>query len=210
MGRRQAVAYDTYAQNAYEAEYWQQEAARVVEAERQRLEMELQSRLDQVGAEVELLESMNRRHLTTLRWRALAMFALAVAIAATAGWLFTKKIKPRMDLLQSMLSAQQVETDRLNGQLKEQTEKARSMEEQYLAARTELDRGRKPADATKLAVKVDAPKPAAPPPVQAAKPAPPAPVTPKAAARPAPPPAPPPPARKPCNCTAGDPMCGCL
>jgi len=212
MGRRkEAVAYDTYAQSAYEAEYWQQEAARVVEAERQRLEMELQARLDQVGAEVELLESMNRRHLATLRRRAFFMFALAVAIAAGAGWLFTKKIKPRIDTLQSMVTAQQVETDKLNGQLREQTEKARTMEENYIAARAELDRGKKPADATKPAMKIDAPKPAPPPaPVQAAKPPPPAPVAPKAAARPAPPPAPPPPARKPCNCTAGDPMCGCL
>jgi hypothetical protein len=211
MGRRQAVAYDTYAQSAYDAEYWQQEAARVVEAERQRLEVELQARLDQVGAEVELLESMNRRHLATLRRRAMFMFALAVAIAATAGWLFTKKIKPRIDTLQSMLMAQQVETDKLNGQLREQTEKARALEENYVAARAELDRGKKLADATKPAMKLDAPKPAAPPvPVQAAKPTPPAPVAPKAAARPTPPPAPPPPARKPCNCTAGDPMCGCL
>src|SRR5258706_10509208 len=115
---------------------------------------------------------MNRRHLATLRRRAMFMFALAVAITATAGWLFTKKIKPRIDLLQSMLSAQQVESDRLNGQLKEQTEKTRSMEEQYLAARAEIDRGKKPADTVKAVVKVDAPKAVTPAPVQAAKPTP--------------------------------------
>ncbi len=107
-----------------------------------------------------------------------------------------------------MLSVQQVESDRLNGQLKEQTEKARSMEEQYLAARAEIDRGKKPADTVKAVVKVDAPKAATPAPVQA-KPTPaPAQAAPKAA-RAAPVAAPPPP-KKPCNCTAGDPMCGCL
>jgi hypothetical protein len=213
MGRRkESVAYDTYAQSAYEAEYWQQEAARVVEAERQRLEMELQARLDQVGAEVELLESMNRRHLATLRRRAMYMFVLAVAIAATAGWLFTKKIKPRMDVLQSMISAQQVESDKLNAQLREQTDKARSMEENYLAARAELDRGKKPADTVKAVTKVDAPKAAAPAPAPAAKPTPPPAQPAPKAARPAPVAAtpPPPPARKPCNCSTGDPMCSCL
>src|SRR5205085_12191837 len=102
MGRGQAVAYDYYAPTSYDAEYWQQEAARVVEAERRRLEFEMQARLDQVGAEVELLESLNRRQVGSLRWRAFFMFVLAAAIAGASGWFFVKKIKPRINLLQSM------------------------------------------------------------------------------------------------------------
>src|SRR5262249_35466528 len=131
MGRGQAVAYDYYAQTSYGADYWQQEAARVVEEERVRLQHEMQARLDQVGAEIELLESYNRRQVSGLRWKVFFMFLLAAAIAGAASWMFVKKIRPKVNGLQSMLSAQQVETDRLNAQLRDQTEKARGMEEKY-------------------------------------------------------------------------------
>jgi hypothetical protein len=209
MGRGQAVAYDYYAQTSYDADYWQQEAARVVEEERLRLQSEMQARLDQVGAEIELLESYNRRQIGGLRWKLFFMFLLAATIASTAGWMFVKKIRPKVNGLQSMLSAQQIETDRVSAQLREQTEKARTMEERYLAARAELDRGKKPADAPKPAPAAEAPKPPPAPVVaQTPKPAPP----PQAVSKPvrAAPPAPPPPPKKACNCTAGDPMCGCL
>jgi hypothetical protein len=204
MGRGQAVAYDYYAQTSYDAEYWQQEAARVVEGERLRLQAEMQARLDQVGAEIELLESYNRRQVGGLRWKVFFMFLLAAAIAGAAAWMFVKQIRPRVNLLQSMLSAQQVETDRLNGQLREQTEKSRAMEEKYLAARAELDKGKKPVEAPKAAPVAETPKA---PVAQAPKPAP-APQTAKPV-RPTPPAAPPPP-KKACNCAAGDPMCACL
>jgi hypothetical protein len=208
MGRGQAVAYDYYAQTSYDADYWQQEAARVVEEERLRLQSEMQARLDQVGAEIELLESYNRRRVGSLRWKVFFMFMLAAAIAGAAGWMFVKKIRPKVNLLQSMLTTQQLETDRVNAQLREQTDKARTMEERYLAARAELDRGKKP-DVPKPAPAAEAPKPAPAPVVaQAPKPAP----TPQAAPKPvrAAPVAAPPPPKKACNCTAGDPMCGCL
>src|ERR1043165_3469070 len=147
MGRGQAVAYDYYAQTSYDADYWQQEAARVVEGERLRMQAEMQARLDQVGAEIELLESYNRRQVSGLRWKVFFMFLLAAAVAGAAAWMFVKQIRPRVNVLQSMLSAQQVETDRLNAQLREQTEKTRSIEEKYLAARAELDKGKKPVEA---------------------------------------------------------------
>src|SRR5258705_1743977 len=190
MGRGQAVAYDYYAQTSYDADYWQQEAARVVEQERNRLQADMQARLDQVGAEIELLESYNRRQVRGLRWKVVFMFVLAAAIAGGAGWMFVKKIRPKGNLLQSMMASQQIETDRINSQLREQTDKARTMEERYLAARAELDRGKKPVDVPKAAPVAEAPKP--PPVAQAPKPAP-APV--QAAVktvRAAPPPAPPP------------------
>jgi hypothetical protein len=209
MGRGQAVAYDYYAQSSYDADYWQQEAARVVEEERLRLQSEMQARLDQVGAEIELLESYNRRQIGSLQWKLFFMFLLTAALAAGAGWMFVKKIRPKVNLLQSMLSAQQIETDRVNGQLREQTEKARSMEEKYLAARAELDRGKKPAESPKAAPAAEAPKPPAPAVAQTPKPTPaPAAAKPVRAAPVAAPPPPPP--KKACNCTAGDPMCGCL
>jgi hypothetical protein len=208
MGRGQAVAYDYYAQTQYDAEYWQQEAARVVEQERLRLQSEMQSRLDQVGAEIELLETYNRRQMGSLRWKAFFMFLLAAAIAAGAGWMFVKKIRPKVNGLQSMLTAQQIETDRVNAQLREQTEKARTMEEKYLAARAELDRGKRP-EIAKPAPVAEAAKPApAPAAAPSPKPVPPAPVA--KAVRVAPPPPAPPPPKKACNCTPGDPMCGCL
>jgi hypothetical protein len=167
----------------------------------------MQARLDQVGAEIELLESYNRRQIGSLRWRVFFMFLLAAAIAAGAGWMFVKKIRPKVNGLQSMLTAQQMETDRVNGQLREQTEKARTMEEKYLMARAELDRGKKP-EIAKPAPAAEASKPApAPAAAPAPKPAPPAPAA--KVVRAAPPPAPPPP-KKACNCSAGDPMCGCL
>jgi hypothetical protein len=210
MGRGQAVAYDYYAQTSYDAEYWQQEAARVVEQERLRLQHEMQARLDQVGAEIELLESYNRRQVGGLRWKVFFMFLLAAAIAGAAGWMFVKKIRPKVNNLQAMLSAQQVETDRLSAQLRDQTDKARAMEEKYVAARAELDRGKKP-EAPKAAVApaAEAPKPAAPPVAQAPKPTPAPPPPAVKPARPAPPAAPPPP-KKACNCAPGDPMCACL
>jgi hypothetical protein len=208
MGRGQAVAYDYYAQTSYDADYWQQEAARVVEEERMQLQAQMQARLDQVGAEIELLETYNRRQVSGLRWKVFFMFLLAAALAGAAGWLFVKKIRPKVNLLQSMLSAQQVETDRLNAQLRDQTEKTRAMEEKFLAARAELDRGKKPVEPPKAAAPVaETPKAPPAPVAQAPKPTP----APQAAkpVRAAPPPAPPPP-KKACNCAAGDPMCACL
>jgi hypothetical protein len=208
MGRNQAVAYDYYASTSYDADYWQQEAARVVEGERLRLQAEMQARLDQVGAEIELLESYNRRQVSGLRWKVFFMFLLAAAVAGAAAWMFVKQIRPRVNVLQSMLSAQQVEADRLNAQLRDQTEKARAMEEKYLGARAELDKGKKPVEAPKAAPVAETPKAPPPPVAQAPKPAPAAPQAAKPV-RAAPPPAPPPP-KKACNCAAGDPMCACL
>src|SRR5262249_49982726 len=151
--------------------------------------------------------SYNRRQIGGLRWKVFFMFLLAATIASTAGWMFVKKIRPKVNALQAMLSAQQIETDRVSSQLREQTEKARTMEERYLAARAELDREKRPAAAPKPAPAAEAPKPP-PPAVVAQTPRP----VPQAAAKPvrAAPPAPPPPPKKACNCTAGDPMCGCL
>jgi hypothetical protein len=210
MGRSQAVAYDYYADDQ-QAAYWQeaayQEAARVTELERRRLEAEMQGRLDQVAAELELIESMNRRQVSGLRWRAFFLFVLAAAIATAAGWFFVKKVRPRVNLLQSMLVTQQAETDRLGTQLREQTEKTRSAEERYLAARAELDRTKKP-EPPKAAPIVESPKPAAAAPQTKAPPPPRETVAPKAAKPP--PPAAPPPPKKACNCPPGDPMCGCL
>jgi hypothetical protein len=208
MGRGQAVAYDYYAQTSYDADYWQQEAARVVEEERLRLQSEMQARLDQVGAEIELLESYNRRQIGGLRFKLFFMILFTASLAAGAGWMFVKKIRPKVNQLQSMLVAQQVETDRVNAQLRDQTEKARTMEERYLAARAELDRGKKPAEIAKTVPAAETPKPAPAPAAQAPKPTPPPAAAPKPA-RAAPVAAPPPP-KKACACTPGDPMCGCL
>src|SRR5258707_5829935 len=47
----------------------------------------------------------------------------------------SKKVMPRINMLQSMISAQQVEMDRVVSQLREQTQKAQTMEERYVAAR---------------------------------------------------------------------------
>jgi hypothetical protein len=208
MARGQAVAYDYYAQSSAGAEYWQNEAIKVVEAERQRLEAELQARLDHVGVEVQYLESLNRRQVASLRWRVFLMFMLSVAIAGAAAWIFVNKIRPRVDLLQSTLAVQQADSDRLASQLREQTEKARTMEERYLAARAELDRGRRPTDAPAPGAAAQGPKATAVSMVAAQSPRGPQAVQ-RVVRAAAPVPAAPPP-KKACICSAGDPMCGCL
>ncbi len=214
------AAYGAVQTNGYAddrmGQYWQraalQEAARVAEVERRRLEAELQAKLDQVGAELELIESINRREVRGLKWRVFLMFVLAAAIGAGAGWMYKKKLKPQADQLQAIVRTQQLEQDRLSTQLREQSEKTREMEEHYLVARTELDRLKSKGSSAGRAVS----EAAAAEPKQAAAPKPqpapaPGPVTP-AAVKPAAPTPPPPsaPKQKVCNCRPGDPMCGCI
>ncbi|HEX9294479.1 MAG TPA: hypothetical protein VF881_01555 [Polyangiaceae bacterium] len=199
-------------------QYWQQaamqEAARVAEGERRRLEAEMQAKLDQVGAELELIESINRREVRGLKWRVFLMFVLAAAIGSGAGWLYKKKLKPQADQLQTIVRTQQIEQDRLGMQLREQTEKTHAIEEHYLAAKMELDRLKpKGSDAAKSTSNAAPAEPKQAAPIKSPSPPPPSPPAPAAAAAAKPPAAtatPPSPPKKVCNCRPGDPMCGCI
>jgi hypothetical protein len=231
---RDAAGYGDDVQQQQFAAYWQQaaweEASRLADGERERLESELQAKLDLVAMDLDEIESINRAAVRSLRFKVFFFFVLAAGIAGGSSWYYMKRLRPQLGALQAQVALASNEQSRLARELDEKTESARTLQQKYDAMSSDLERLRGGKGAPQAAAPKPAPavpsdpaptsgdvKAAAPP-----EPKPPAPVA-KAETRttvaavnlPAPPQAKTIPAvvvqkAKPCKCKAGDPMCGCI
>jgi hypothetical protein len=157
LGHFDAVQYQNQAdwfggdsQQRQFASYWQQaaweEASRLADAERQRLEAELQAKLDVVAMDLDAIESINRSTVRGLRFKVFLFFVLALGIAGGAGYYYTKKLRPQVAWLQALVTTQ-------NNELRDKAESTRVLQQKYDALVAELDRLRggkgataKPAD----------------------------------------------------------------
>jgi hypothetical protein len=126
------------------ASYWQQaaweEASRLADAERQRLESELQAKLDVVAMDLDAIESINRATVRGLRFKVFLFFVLALGIAGGAGYYYTKKLRPQVAWLQALVTTQNNEQARFERELRDKAESTRVLQQKYDALVAELDR----------------------------------------------------------------------